>query len=136
MKQRTVNIILCCKGHGKGKDYKERIANYMSKECACPVDAYNNETIYQLLRETARDYVQSNDDAAREFANKFIEFSDTYFKHIGAGEIISDLYATIFHMTRVRRVVGETDGLGRNVYANGFTEEQIKLGEEILSNLE
>lgn len=44
MKQRTCNIIMCCKGHcklaGENAPPLEAIAAYMSAECACPKEDY------------------------------------------------------------------------------------------------
>lgn len=138
MNQRTANIIMCCKDYGEGKDYAERIANYMAKECACPVETYTTAAIYSLLKEAARDVIRSDKDGAVEFGLKFLQYSEDYAVYSDLVEtqkeqeklikVLSDIYATSFRMMKCLEYKGD----GAFVDVNGFDYDQMELAKKIL----
>ena len=137
MNQRTVNIILCCKDFGRGSTVIERIANYMSAECDCPPEMYTHSVVCGLLKEAARDFVRSNPQAAQDFSLKFLDYIDqppvfaslagTSAEANSLTERLIYLYARTFMMLQVKEKAQD-----KYHYINGFTEEQVKKGEDFL----
>lgn len=124
MEQRTCNIIMACKGHcelpaGKDAGYREAVAAYMSRECACPISHYSDALIESILSEALYDYFSTADKPAFEL-RRLLETCHT------AQPTLSDRIARVFSGARVM-----SDG--RPV--NGFTRElldqsAIDLGEK------
>lgn len=121
MKQRTCNIIMCCKGHcqleGAGETSMEAIAAYMSNECACPKEDYKGALMESILREALFDYLNSADKPGFELRQLLYQYA-TYHPSI------SERICTMFQLTRVRNDDGS--------YTNGFSDVLLGQSEKDL----
>lgn len=121
MKQRTCNIIMCCKGHcnldGAGDTPLEGIAAYMSNECACPKEDYKGRLMESILLEALYDYLNSADKPGFDLRQLFYQ----YALHDPS---LSERICTMFQLIQVR------DDSLRCV--NGFSEKLLTQSEKDL----
>ena len=121
MEQRTCNIIMCCKGHCKISECVfplEAVVAYMSKECDCPKETYNERTVEWIMRDALFDYFKSVD-------NPSFELRQLLYEYPTINPSLSERIATMFQLTRVRDDKG---------YVNGFSDELLKQSEIDLGN--
>ncbi len=123
MKQRTCNIIMCCKGHcklvEKGTSQLDAIAAYMSKECGCPKDDYEGRLMESILREALFDYISGANNPGFELRELLRE--PPYYC---SNPTLSDRICSMFTLVGVQN----DDG-----YINGFTDKLLKQSKIDLS---
>lgn len=114
MEQRTCNIIMCCKGHcklvEKDSTMEEAIIAYMSAECDCPREHYNQKNLENIALEALYDYMNFVDRPGYELRQLFHQY------HSQDPSILKRIL-TMFQLTQVR---------DKNGYVNGFSEELIE----------
>lgn len=114
MKQRTCNIIMCCKGHcnldGADGTMMGDIAAYMSHECGCPKEDYNRWLMGQVLRDALFDYIDGANSPGSELRQLLYQYAT---KEPG----ISARICTLFQLVHVRN---------GDCYVNGFSSDLIK----------
>ena len=118
MEKRTANIIMVCKGHhnfGKDLTLKQAVAHYMSKTCACPIEAYDERTLRSIVWEAFMDFM-STCTSPRGFLYHIKEacYWCDWTPREGGDDITAILIA--FMLCEVR---------DDNGYVNGFTDELI-----------
>ena len=59
MDDRTVNIMLIAKRCGSVESMKRNIAKYMSEECACPIEVYDDRILYSIVKNAFLDFCRS-----------------------------------------------------------------------------
>lgn len=61
MTERTVKIILACKGaiYSDNEDMIDRVRSYMSDECICPKEYYTEEVMTKIVLEAMYDYIDT-----------------------------------------------------------------------------
>ena len=122
MKQRTCNIIMCCKGHcrlaGDRASSMESIVAYMSNECDCPKEDYKGRLMELILREAMFDFFASADKPGYELRQLFYQYATQQ-------PSLSERICTMFQPTNVRNDNGD--------YTNGFTEALIAQSEKDLN---
>lgn len=110
MTQRTFNIIKACKCGWES--YKEtpldRVKEYMSEECACPIEHYTDGIMDRIMFKAMCDYIDTCDKPS--FFLKEINDIINKEKYSRAG-----LIALAFYLIRVKNDEGQ--------YINGFTSE-------------
>ena len=124
MRQRTCNIIMCCKGHcniggAKGLNHIQSIIKYMSKECAVDERYYTSILIEGLLREALFNYFEVCDSPSYELSQLLKSYVTS---EPSLTERICDLFQLINIMDCSR-------------YVNGFTDELIKRSEKDLETI-
>lgn len=116
MDKRTFNIIMVCKGHhnfGDNLTLKQAVAHYMSKTCACPIEAYTDLCLRGIVWEAFMDFMSTCTNP-RGFLYHLKEAR--YWCDWSPREGVDDITAILiaFELCRVKDDTG---------YVNGFTEE-------------
>lgn len=119
MDQRTCNIIMCCKGFGKGQGAKEKIINYIAKECALPEAKLDDERLIYILYAACVDFMNNCSKSGSQ------EFFQALYLSKGNGFIDHAIAAFC-----------QIDVKDANGYINGFSEELITNSKIILSGLQ
>lgn len=123
MDQRTVNVIMCCKGHnalpGATGDRLHDIAVYMANECGCPIEDYKGRLMESILEEAMFDYMNYADRPGADLRNLF---------HVVAiGEpTLCERICSMFSLVSVK------GGDRAEEYVNGFSEELLRKSDEDL----
>lgn len=107
MTERTYNIIMACK-NAKRSDLISAVAEYMAKECSCPIEAYTQSVISDIMETAMYDYIDSCDKPSI-FLRYFIEWG-FFNNRVSFGEKI----AIAFRGVQVKNRNGN--------YVNGFGE--------------
>ena len=112
MTQRTFNIIRACKGtlYPEIESKIDRVRTYMSEECGCPIEAYTDVEMENIVVNAMYDYIDTCDRPS-VFLRQVREC------------MVKDLTLTericiAFSLTRVRNSEGE--------YINGFKVDFFK----------
>ena len=58
MEDRTINIIFIAKRHGKLDNIKAHIKQYLSDECACPIELYTDPVLFDMVKTAFLDYLR------------------------------------------------------------------------------
>jgi hypothetical protein len=58
MEDRTINIIFIAKRHGKLDNVKVHIKQYLSDECACPIELYTDPVLLDMVKTAFLDYLR------------------------------------------------------------------------------
>ena len=110
MTERTVRIILACKGmiYSDNEDIIDRVRSYMSEECMCPKEYYTEEVLTRIVLNAVYDYIDTCDRPST-----FLRLMDgcamSAIRHVSLLERIC--YA--FEIVQVQ---------GNGKYINGFKE--------------
>ena len=119
MKKRTAEIIMVCKGQhdfGKFSTLKQAVIAYMSDRCICPVEAYTDENLRDIIYEAFMDYLSSCNNLRAFFYHlKEARYWCDWRPREGVDDITAVLIA--FQLCCVRDDTG---------YINGFTEENTQ----------
>lgn len=112
MTQRTCNIIRACKGslYPEIESKIDRVRTYMSEECDCPLEAYTDTEMENIIVEAMYDYIDTCDRPSSFLR----QMRDCIIKDLTLTERI----CTAFSLVRVR---GEHGG-----YVNGFIADFFK----------
>lgn len=114
MVQRTCNLIMCCKGHlkrgGRTLNPISAIAEYMSDECECPLDAYTPSVIEDILREALFDFFDGVDEPSVEL-RRLLE------RYNSRTPYLFERIASYFSVVRIKNV--------NDSFVNGFTQELL-----------
>lgn len=112
MTQMTCNIIRACKGclYPEIESKIDRVRTYMSEECGCPLEAYTDEEIENIVVDAMYDYIDTCDRPS------------TFLQQIREC-VVEDLTLTericiAFSLARVKNSEGK--------YINGFAEAFFK----------
>ena len=111
MTERTVKIILACKGaiYSDNENMIDRIRSYMSDECSCTKEDYTEEVMTRIVLEAMYDYIDT--------CNKPSSFlRSMYDLHVNQDASLLERICTSF-------VVIQVHGDGK--YMNGFKEEDF-----------
>lgn len=111
MKQKTCDIILCCKGHGQGETAKECILNYQKERsgvCNLQLDDYE---FANLLYNVCSDFLKGASDFSKE----------SFLYDLFHGHSLYFIENIIFALSNIDVKSSE------NTYINGFTKEQIDI---------
>ena len=132
MEQRTVNIIMCCKGHcclegGKDADRLTAIAAYMSHECGCPQEDYKGELLEQIMQTALFDYMSAADNPGSDLRRLFER------PGLGPEPSMSERIASVFALCTIKGQDPDKPH-GTMKYVNGFSSKlvqtsRIQLGE-------
>ena len=108
MTERTFNIIRACKGtlYPEIKSKIDRVKTYMSVECDCPIEAYTDGVMEDIIVEAMYDYIDTCDKPSI-FLREIRDYID---KKATLTQRICDA----FSVTRVRNSDGK--------YINGFAD--------------
>ena len=122
MNERTANIIWVCKGHHPygNVTLKQAVAQYMSEECGCPIEVYNDRVLLSIVWEAFMDFMTVCTNP-RYFMYSVKEAK--YWCDWTPREGVDDTQAILiaFQLCRVRDDEG---------YVNGFDGELIRYLEE------
>lgn len=123
MEQRTCNIIMCCKGNCKidnDTTLLGSVVSYMSQECGCKKEIYDDCLVERIMREALFDYFKCADNPSFELRIILHEYPTQ-------NPSLSERIAILFRLAQVK---------DNNGYVNGFTEELLKQSEIDLSKKE
>lgn len=120
MDDRTVNIMLIAKRCGSIESMKHNIARYMSEECACPIEVYNDRVLHSIVKNAFLDFCRSAATIhAVSTIRSFLELDG------------SDLDRMILSLGLAQ--VASSDGSGSVFYINGWHDteftEKVDKGE-------
>lgn len=105
MTKRTYNIIIACKNRNGHANCIESVREYMSKECMCPVNYYDETDMGRIMKEAMYDYIDTCDKPSVFFRNMETMFG---YEMLSIGEKIGRAFALV--------QVRDRDGN----YVNGF----------------
>ena len=106
MTERTYNIIMACKNTTQ-RDLTDAVAEYMSKECDCPLSEYTQSVISDIMEAALYDYIDTCDKPST-FLRFFSEWGN-YYSGVSIGEKIAHAFKSV----QVKR---------NGNYINGFGE--------------
>lgn len=121
MRQRTCNIIACCKGNyglekrdvdPENRPWANAVAGYMADECGCPAEDYTGKLLEQILSEALLDYLDTADKPSHDLRRLFD------WPGMKSEPSMSERIASVFALVSVRRNGSDL--------VNGFTEERLK----------
>lgn len=122
MQQRTAEIIMVCKGQhdfGRFATFKDAIAAYMSDRCACPITAYTDDIINDIILAAAMDLVDQMKKPSVllwQAQQVMRRHNNPLVQNINRVDIFEALCGA-FQLMQVRDDTG---------YINGFTEENTQ----------
>lgn len=109
MTERTFNIIMACKHRPETvANVMDSVRDYMSKECDCPIDYYDESRMAVIMKIAMYDYIDTCDKPSG-----FLSTMEGIIgkEHLSLGE----------HIARAFTIVRVRDN-GSNHYINGFGE--------------
>lgn len=106
MTERTYNIIMACKNANQ-RNLTDAVAEYMSKECDCPISTYTQSTISSIMETAMYDYIDTCDKPSI-FLRFFSEWGNFY-----SGVSLGEKIAFAFRAVQIKR---------NDKYINGFGE--------------
>ena len=111
MTERTVKIILACKGaiYSDNEDRIDRIRSYMSDECNYPKEDYTEEAMTKIVLEAMYDYIDTCDKPS-----SFLR--SMYDWRMNQDASLLERICTSFVLIQVQ---------GNGKYINGFKEEDF-----------
>ena len=122
MTKRTANIIWISKGHHPygNVTLKQAVAQYMSEECDCPIEAYTDRILLSIVWEAFMDFMSTcTNPRYFMYSIKEAKYWCDYSPRDGVDDTQAILIA--FQLCRVRDDEG---------YVNGFSDELIQYLEE------
>ena len=117
MTQRTCNIIMACKSRKSGEEceFIDKVKQYMSKECDCPIEHYTQGIMDDIMFEAMCDYIDTCDRPSVFLRN--LRQLNRWFDN----KCVAERIAIAFDLVHIRH----KDNNGEFKYINGFTADLL-----------